>query len=130
MLAPGETIDTVAASDLLVTFNWPEKCEHYRRVANFVNAFFSKFDRIPQTAAPPEMEGSEHNGGHTRLDKVQSRAGLDRQLARPAIQYGKGRASLASFKEFMAQHGHPNLSQEELAKLYAQFQEWNRRIKN
>jgi hypothetical protein len=30
----------------------------------------------------------------------------------------------------MAQNGHPNLSQEELAKLYAQFQEWNRRTKN
>jgi hypothetical protein len=30
----------------------------------------------------------------------------------------------------MAQQGHPNLSQEDLVKLYAQFQEWNRRTKN
>src|SRR5262249_16093418 len=31
-------------------------------------------------------------------------------------------SSLAKFKEFMAQQGRPKLSQEELAKLYAQFQ--------
>jgi hypothetical protein len=30
----------------------------------------------------------------------------------------------------MAQQGRVNLSQEELVKLYAQFQEWNRRSKN
>ena len=39
-------------------------------------------------------------------------------------------ASLAKFKEFMAQQGRTKLSQEELAKLYAQFQEWNCRSKN
>jgi len=39
-------------------------------------------------------------------------------------------ASLADFKGFMGQQGHPNLPQEELAKLYAQFQEWNRRVRN
>ena len=39
-------------------------------------------------------------------------------------------ASLAKFKEFMAQQGRTKLSQEELAKLHAQFQEWNRRSKN
>jgi hypothetical protein len=33
-------------------------------------------------------------------------------------------------KDFVAQQGHTNLSQEELAKLYAQFLEWSRRAKN
>ena len=33
-------------------------------------------------------------------------------------------------KDFMAQQGHTNLSQEELEKLYAQFLEWSRRAKN
>ena len=33
-------------------------------------------------------------------------------------------------KHFMAQQGQTNLSQEELAKLYAQFLEWSRRAKN
>ena len=39
-------------------------------------------------------------------------------------------ASLSSFKDFMVRQGHANLSQEELEKLYVQFSEWNRRVKN
>jgi hypothetical protein len=54
------------------------------------------------------------------------------QQAAVAVQQAKAgdQTSLAKFKEFMAQQGRANLSQEELAKLYAQFQEWNRRNKN
>jgi hypothetical protein len=35
------------------------------------------------------------------------------------------RSSFASFKEFMAQHGGANLSDQDLEKLYAEFLEWN-----
>jgi uncharacterized protein len=38
LLAPDEKIETVATSVLLVTFNWPEKSERYRRTAKFVDA--------------------------------------------------------------------------------------------
>ena len=33
-------------------------------------------------------------------------------------------------RTFMAQQGHAHLSEEELKKLYVQFLEWNRRVKN
>jgi TRAP-type uncharacterized transport system substrate-binding protein len=42
LLSPGQKIDTIAASQLLVTFDWPEKTERYNKVARFVDAFFSK----------------------------------------------------------------------------------------
>jgi hypothetical protein len=38
--------------------------------------------------------------------------------------------SLASFKDFMAQHGGANLSNQDIEKLYAEFLEWRRRAKN
>jgi len=38
--------------------------------------------------------------------------------------------SLASFKDFMAQRGGAKLSDQEIEKLYAEFLEWNRGIKN
>jgi TRAP-type uncharacterized transport system substrate-binding protein len=129
MLAPGETIDTIAVSDLLVTFNWPEKSDHYQRVANFVNAFFSKFDEFHKPPRHPKWKEASIAAvipGWTRFKAAQD--WIDNWRAQQA-NTAKG-DSLASFKEFMAQNGHPNLSQEELAKLYAQFQEWNRRTKN
>jgi TRAP-type uncharacterized transport system substrate-binding protein len=129
MLAPGETIDTIAVSDLLVTFNWPEKSDHYLRVANFVNAFFSKFDEFQKPPRHPKWKEASIAAvipGWTRFKPAQD--WIDNWRAQQANAAKAD--SLASFKEFMAQNGHPNLSQEELAKLYAQFQEWNRRTKN
>jgi hypothetical protein len=47
------------------------------------------------------------------------------QSAAAAVPY-----SLASFKTFMAQHGDARLSDQDVEKLYAEFLEWNRRVKN
>jgi TRAP-type uncharacterized transport system substrate-binding protein len=127
LLAPGEAIDTIAISDLLVTFNWPENSERYRRVANFVNAFFSKIDEFARPPRHPKWKEASITAvipGWIRLKAAQE--WIDNWHAQQATA-GKG-ASLASFKEFMAQQGHANLSQEELAKLYAQFQEWSRSL--
>jgi TRAP-type uncharacterized transport system substrate-binding protein len=129
MLAPGETIDTVAASDLLVTFNWPEKSDHYRRVANFVNAFCSKFEEFRKPPRHPKWKEASMTAvipGWIRFKAAQD--WIDHWRAQQSNTAKND--SLASFKDFIVQHGHPNLSEEELAKLYAQFQEWNRRSKN
>ena len=106
MLAPGETIDTIAASDLLVTFNWPEKTERYHRVANFVMNSSSEIRRISQTTASSKMEGSEHYKYHTGMDEVQSRAGLDRSLERAAGQPSQ-RVHARQLQEFHGAAGSP-----------------------
>jgi TRAP-type uncharacterized transport system substrate-binding protein len=129
LLAPGETIDTIATSDLLVTYNWPEKSERYGRVANFVNAFFSKFSEFMKPPRHPKWKEASISAiipGWKRFKAAQD--WIDNWHAQQAN--AEKHSSLASFKEFMAQQGHADLSQEELAKLYAQFQEWNRHIKN
>jgi TRAP-type uncharacterized transport system substrate-binding protein len=129
MLDPGDTIDTVAASVLLVSFNWPENSERYHRMANFVNSFFSKFDEFRKPPRHPKWKEASLTAvipGWTRLKAAQQ--WVDNWHVQEA-NAGK-EASLARFKEFMAEQGRPNLSPAELAKLYAQFQEWNRRIRN
>ena len=129
MLEPGETIDTVAVSVLLVSFNWPENSERYQRMTKFVNAFFSKFDEFRKPPRHPKWKEASLSAtisGWTRFKAAQQ--WIDNWNAQQA-NTGK-ESSLASFKEFMAEQGHPNLPPDELAKLYAQFQEWNRRTKN
>jgi uncharacterized protein len=54
LLSPGETIDTIAISVLLVSFNWPENSERYNRVARFVDAFFSKIDDFRKPPRHPK----------------------------------------------------------------------------
>ena len=58
LLSPGQTIDTVATSVLLVSFNWPENSERYNKVARFVDAFFTKFDEFQKPPRHPKWKES------------------------------------------------------------------------
>jgi TRAP-type uncharacterized transport system substrate-binding protein len=129
LLAPGETIDTVATSVLLVTFNWPEKSDRYTRVAKFVDAFFTKIDEFSKPPRHPKWKESSITAvvpGWQRFKPAQD--WLDNWRAQRAT--ANDVSSLAKFKEFVTRDGHANLSDEEVEKLYARFLEWNRRAKN
>ena len=54
LLSPGETIDTIATSVLLVSFDWPENSERCNRVGRFVDAFFSKIDEFRKPPRHPK----------------------------------------------------------------------------
>lgn len=126
MLAPGESIDTIAVSDLLVTFNWPEKSDRYYRVANFVDAFFSKFDEFRKPPRHPKWKEASMTAtipGWTRFKAAQD--WIDNWNARQAKE-----ATLAKFKEFLAANGRGNMPDEEVEKMYARFLEWSTRAKN
>lgn len=46
LVAPGEKIETVASSTILMVYNWPEGSERYTRVARFVDGLFSKIEEF------------------------------------------------------------------------------------
>jgi TRAP-type uncharacterized transport system substrate-binding protein len=56
LLPPGETIDTIATSVLLVSFNWPENSERYNRVARFVDVFFSRIEEFHKPPRHPKWK--------------------------------------------------------------------------
>jgi TRAP-type uncharacterized transport system substrate-binding protein len=56
LLAPGQKIDTIAAIQLLVTLNWPEKSERYNKVARFVEAFFAKINEFKKPPRHPKWK--------------------------------------------------------------------------
>jgi TRAP transporter TAXI family solute receptor len=56
LIAPGETIDTLASGTVLLAYNWSKNSDRYRRIDKFVQAFFSSFS---QFLKPPR-----HNKWH------------------------------------------------------------------
>jgi hypothetical protein len=56
LIAAGETVETVAASVLLVALNLPEKTERYQRVAKFVDALFSRIDEFSKPPRHPKWK--------------------------------------------------------------------------
>ena len=50
LIPEGETVETIAVPAVLAAYNWPPNTERYRKLALFVDAFFTKF---PAFQNPP-----------------------------------------------------------------------------
>jgi TRAP transporter TAXI family solute receptor len=122
-IAPGDSVDTVAVCSVLVTFNWAEGSERYRKVEKFVDAFFSKFDEFHR---PPR---------HPKWREVNFAATLEGWTRSPISQRWIDRAaeesgvtSRTQFDEFLRQTVPGNngpMSAAERAQLFRAFVEWN-----
>jgi hypothetical protein len=86
LMAPGETVDTVAVGAVLIAYDWPKtNVDRYRRVQRFVEAFFPRiadFQRAPHHPKWRDVNIAAGLPGWTRFDAAQ--AWLDnRQQAAP-----------------------------------------------
>src|SRR5262252_7783958 len=122
LLQAGETIDTIATSVLLVSFNWPENSERYTRVARFVDAFFS---RIEEFHKPPRHPKWKEASISLTVPGWQRFKAADDWLARnrrtPDAQREK-------FEQFLVETG--LTTGEDPARreaLFRQFMEWQKR---
>jgi len=51
LITAGESVPTIANHALLVSYNWPENSEKYRRIEHFVNEFFGKVEKFKDNSA-------------------------------------------------------------------------------
>jgi TRAP-type uncharacterized transport system substrate-binding protein len=56
LIEKGEQIDTIAAPAVLAAYNWTPNTERYRRLARFVDAFFSKIATLQQPPFHPKWK--------------------------------------------------------------------------
>jgi TRAP-type uncharacterized transport system substrate-binding protein len=109
LVAPGETVETVALSSLLVVYNWPPGTDRYNRVAKFVDALFSKFDLFQQPPRHPKWRETNLN---TTIPGLQRFKAADDWLARASARSVEASDPKANQKE-----------------LYNEFLEWKRTYK-
>ena len=116
LIANGETVDTIAVPALLAAYNWSPKTDRYRKLTNFVNAFFTKF---PQFQKPPfhpkwkEVSLSAPLPGWNRFAPAQD--WLDKHGVEPVTR--------AKFDAFLKQN--PGIqSGSDNETLFKQFQTW------
>jgi TRAP-type uncharacterized transport system substrate-binding protein len=121
LLAPDEKIETVATSVLLVTFNWPEKSERYRRTAKFVDAFFSKIDEFLKPPRHPKWAESSIN---VRIPGWQRFKAADDWIAQHVGETTSTAATSESFNRFLNQNHIGIITPEDRAALFRQFLEW------
>lgn len=56
LIPEGEEVHSVASGVVLAVYNWKENSERYRKVAEFVDAFFSNFDKLLQEPRHPKWK--------------------------------------------------------------------------
>ena len=54
LVPEGTSVPTIANRALLVAYGWPENSEKYKKVAKFVDAFFSKIDQFNNSSRHPK----------------------------------------------------------------------------
>lgn len=54
LIAPGQTVDTLAVGAVLAVYAWPQGSVRHRQLTRFVDALFSGFDRLQQPPAHPK----------------------------------------------------------------------------
>jgi hypothetical protein len=125
LLGPCESVDTIATSVMLVSFNWPENSERYNRVAKFVTAFFSKigeFQKPPRHPKWDEASISVNVPGWQRFKAAQD--WLDHN---PSGGSASAQSSSEEFKQFVSRRtDRAELSHDQLTRLFSDFLEWKR----
>lgn len=126
-LVPDDTpVDTIAVGAVMAVYNWQPGSERYRRVARFVDAFFSNFQKFLQPPRHPkwrEVNLSAQLPGWTRFGPAQE------WLARQ--QTGAPRAAAADrqdFEAFLASgSARRELNPADKDALFQQFLTWRNR---
>jgi TRAP transporter TAXI family solute receptor len=121
LIAEGEKVDTIAVPAVLAAYNWPPNSDRYRKLSQFVDAFFNKFPTLQKPPFHPkwrETSLSAPLAGWNRLPYAQQ--WLDRNNVQPVAR-GK-------FDDFMKQNpvaaAKGAQSEADRDALFKQFQAW------
>jgi TRAP transporter TAXI family solute receptor len=111
-----DNIDTIAASTVLISFNWPKDSVRYQRTAKFVDAFFSKFSEFYKAPRNPQWKSvnlAANLPGWTRFPAAEEWLANWRQTANKE----------ADFKRFISEQN-PKQTAEQTDQLFHEFQIW------
>ena len=129
MVDTGHDVNTIAASAVLIAYNWPKDSDRYRRIANFVNVFFPKIAALQKPPHHPKWRETNLAAtlpGWTRF------AGADEWLAQNRQAQPAPAATRDQFEQFLAGKRASganigNDSSPEREQLFQQFLQWQAR---
>jgi TRAP transporter TAXI family solute receptor len=120
MVKPGEAVDTVAVSAVMIAYNWPKWIDRYQRIEKFVQQFFprlAEFQKPPRHPKWRETNLAATLPGWTRFPAAEEWLKANQPTASAPAEREK-------FKEFLTARGGqvPAADQE---RLFQEFLKWN-----
>jgi uncharacterized protein len=129
LIAKGTSVPTIDNRALLVAYAWPENSPRYKRLAKFVNVFFSRIEAFNDGARHPKWK--EVNLAADIADWTRFKPAADWLAGRgpgPEMARADAKASptelKAAFEQFVQSFDakHKKVSPEDQERLYARFQ--------
>ena len=121
MVPPGDGVETVAVSAVLIAYNWPKGSDRYRRIDKFVQQFFPKladFQKPPRHPKWRETNLAATLPGWTRFSGADEWLRQHRPAAQPTA------AVRENFKEFLAKR--PGAAAgDDRERLFQEFLKWS-----
>lgn len=123
LVPSGATIDTVAAPTVLMVYNWPPDSDRYRRVARFVDALFSKIERLQQPPRNPKWKDTVISASVLGLERFKpAQEWIDRYWTRAPTRPPIGEADAPRIAP--AETIGRNDSPQESTRLFKDFLRW------
>jgi uncharacterized protein len=140
VIPEGTSIPTIANRALLVAYTWPENSPRYKRIAKFVDAFFSKIDQFDNASRHPkwrEVNLAAEMPGWVRFKPAADWLATHRNQAVAANSSGSLDQSSPDLRiafdkfvqNYTASTGRSTLSAKERELLFARFEKFLRETK-
>jgi TRAP-type uncharacterized transport system substrate-binding protein len=140
LIPEGTTVPTIANRALLVAYTWPENSPRYKRIAKFVDTFFSKIDQFNNPSRHPkwrEVNLAADMPGWVRFKPAADWLAAHRNQAMSVNSNGSTDGSSPDLKlafekfvqNYTASTGHGTLSAKEREQLFAKFERFLRETK-
>ncbi len=125
LIPKGQSIDTIAYGSMIIAYNWPKGSDRHRRIAQFVDMFFTKFNEFQKPPRHPkwrEVNLAAQVPGWRRFDAAEE------WLAKNRAQQQQAVGSQQDFDRFIS--GRPVASATQLTvadreRLFQEFVKWN-----
>ena len=122
LIAEGDKVDTIAVPAVLAAYNWAPNTDRYRKLALFVDAFFTKFPTFQNPPFHPkwkEVSLSAPLAGWQRLPAAKQ--WLETHSMEGSAAGGTARDR---FDDFMSKNASARPSDSDREALFRQFQAW------
>jgi uncharacterized protein len=125
LIPQGQSVDTIAYGAVMIAYNWPKDTERYRRIAAFVDRFFSHFDEFQKPPRHPswrEVNLAAVLPGWTRFPEAQAWLDSHRAASAPVAD------GQDDFNRFLAQRAGVSaivLTPDQRNMLFNEYMKWH-----
>jgi uncharacterized protein len=122
LVSPGERVESLAVSTVLMVYNWPLQSDRYRRVARFVDALFDHIEELQRPPRNPKWRDTVISANVVGLVRFKAAQDwLDKNRG-DAMAQSPPPAGAEQFRRFLVERsGGRNVSPDAAARLYDDF---------